>query len=136
VRSASLISLALVVAGCGGGNKGSDEDQVRSAVTGYAHAFGNGDGEKACSKLTKGAQAAFVTRVSALVGTRNCAEAIDKLHAAAGATVTAPFRDAKVTAVTVKGDAATATLTAGSGTRTVPLQKQDGDWKIARVPGT
>lgn len=138
VRSASLTSLALavLVAGCGGGSKGSDREQVRSSVTDYAHAFGDGDGKKACSQLTAAAQASFVTRVSALTGTRDCAQAIDKLHAVAGAAITGPFQDAKVTAVKITGDSATATLSAGGGSTTVPLSKQGGEWKITRVPGT
>src|SRR5918911_2686304 len=79
---AAALALATVLGGCGGGEgKGSDADQVTAAATTFAHAFGTGDGKKACSLLTPGAQDAFVKRVSSLVGTNDCAQAIVKLQA-------------------------------------------------------
>ena len=41
---------ALVIGGCGGGS--SDEDTVRTTVTDYFKAMGNGDGERLCALLT------------------------------------------------------------------------------------
>jgi hypothetical protein len=132
-----VVVLALVVAGCGGGgDKGSDQEQVTTAVTDFAHAFGKGDGAKACGLLTPGARDAFVARISSLVGTRDCAEAIGKLPAVAGANVTGPFQTATVAGVTVSGDKATARLTAGGHSAQVSLQKRDGEWLLTRVPGT
>lgn len=134
--SGALLAIAVLVCGCGGGDKGSDQQQVTAAVTDFAHAFGKGDGAKACDLLTPAARASFVSRISNLVGTRDCAEAIGKLPAVAGPNVTGPFQTAKVDGVAVHGDSATARLTAGGHSATVTLKKQDGDWLLAGVPGT
>jgi hypothetical protein len=134
--TSALVALALL-AGCGGGgDKGSEQEQVSKAVTDFAHAFGKGDGGKACSLLTPGARAAFVSRISSLVGTRDCADAIGKLPAVAGANVTGPFQTATADSVKVTGDSATARLTAGGHSAQVSLQKRDGDWLLTAVPGT
>ena len=126
---------AALIASCGGGSKGSDSEQVTAAVTGWAHAFGRGDGDKACSLLTPGARDAFVARVSSLVGTRDCAEAVTKLQSVAGPAVTGPFQDAKVTAVQVNGDSGSARLIAGGHAAQVPVEKRGGDWLLSHVPG-
>jgi hypothetical protein len=109
---------------------------VSSAVTDFAHAFGKGDGATACKLLTPGARDAFVARISTLVGTRDCAAAIGKLPAVAGANVTGPFQTATVDSVKVTGESATARLVAGGHSATVTLQKRDGDWLLTGVPGT
>jgi hypothetical protein len=135
--SSALAVLALLVTGCGGGgDKGSDQEQVTAVVTDFAHAFGKGDGAKACKLLTPGARDAFVSRISTLVGTRDCESAIGKLPAVAGANVTGPFQTAKVDGVKVTGGTATARLTAAGHSAEVTLQKRDGDWLLTRVPGT
>lgn len=141
MKTASAAALALVLvlalAGCGGGGgkKGSDQQQVTQAATDFAHALGKGDGKTACSLLTPGARDAFVGRIAALVGTRDCAEAIGKLPAVAGANVTGPFQTAKVDQVKVTGSSATARLTAGGASAPVTLQKRDGKWLLTGVPG-
>ena len=135
--TSALVAMALAIAGCGGGSdKGSDQEQVTAAVTDFAHAFGKGDGSKACDLLTPGARDAFVTRIASLVGTSDCSEAIGKLPAVAGANVTGPFQTATVDSVKVNGDSATARLNAGGHSATVTLQKRDGDWLLTHVPGT
>jgi hypothetical protein len=132
-----LLVVAAVASGCGGGgDKGSDQQQVSTAVTDFAHAFGKGDGEKACSLLTSNARNTFVTRIASLVGTRDCTEAIAKLPGLAGPNVTGPFQTATVSKVTVSGDNATAVLTAAGHSAQVALQKSDGDWLLTHVPGT
>jgi hypothetical protein len=133
---AALAATAVFAAGCGGSGKGSDQEQVSAAVTDFAHAFGKGDGGRACALLTPGARDAFVSRIATIVGTRDCAEAIGKLPAVAGANVTAPFQTATVDAVKVSGDAATARLTVSGHSAPVSLQKRNGDWLLTRVPGT
>jgi hypothetical protein len=133
--SGALVAV-LLLAGCGGSDKGSDQEQVTTAVTDFAHAFGKGDGTKACNLLTPGARDAFASRISTLVGTRDCAEAIGKLPSVAGAEVTGPFQTAKVDQVKVTGDNATARLTAAGHSAPVRLQKRGGDWLLTRVPGT
>ncbi|MEA2427977.1 MAG: hypothetical protein QOF37_1605 [Thermoleophilaceae bacterium] len=132
----ALAATALLVAGCGGANKASDQKQVSGAVTEFAHAFGKGDGKKACAKLTPAARITFVSRIESIVGTRDCAEAIGKLPALAGANVTGPFQTAKVDSVKVSGDTATARIIAAGHSAPVSLQRSNGEWLLTRVPGT
>ena len=130
---------AALIAGCGGGGGGDDApdpERVRRAVTDYAHAFGDGDGKRACALLTAGAQQTFTERVSSLVGTRDCAEAVAKLQAVAGPNVTGPFREARVDQVKVTGSKATARVRAGSGSEEVTLEKRDDEWLLTKAPGT
>jgi hypothetical protein len=134
--SAVAIALVTLAAGCGGGDDTPDSEQVTKAVADYAHAFGNGDGDKACALLTPGARDAFTSRVSSLVGTRDCAEAMDKLQAVAGPNVTGPFQDATASEPKVEGDTATVTLKAGGASEQVKLEKRDGEWLLTRAPGT
>jgi hypothetical protein len=135
--SAALIGVVLAATGCGGGGaKPPDAKQVGDAVTGYAHAFGGGDGVKACGLLTSDARDAFVKRVSSLVGTTDCAEAMSKLQTFAGPNVTGPFQDATVSAVKVSGDRATANLVAAGHSEQVTLERQNGDWLLTKAPGT
>jgi hypothetical protein len=127
----------VLLAGCGDEEKErSEPDQVTAAAAEYAHAFGNGDGDRACSLLTPAAQKEFTERVSTLVGTSDCPEAIEKLQAAAGPNVTGPFQEAKASDPEVTGDTATVTLTAGTGTEEVKLERVDGEWLLTRAPGT
>jgi hypothetical protein len=129
--------LALVAAGCGGGDKPPDaQTAVSDTVTTYAHAFGSGDGEKACALLTSEARDAFVKRMAAIVGTTDCVDAMDKLTSAAGPEVTGPFQDATVNGVKVDGDSATASLVAGGHTEEVTLERQDDAWLLTKAPGT
>ena len=136
-RAASAAAIAaLALAGCGDEEKRSDPEQVVAAATEYAHAFGKGDGEAACARLTDGAQEEFTKRVSSLVGTRDCPEAVEKLQAVAGPNVTGPFQEAKASGPKVDGDSATVTLMAGTGSEEVKLEKSDGEWLLTRAPGT
>jgi hypothetical protein len=128
----------LALAGCGGdgGDSAPDDEQVDRVVTGYAHAFGGGDGGRACEFLTEEARDAFVRRVSSVVGTTDCGEAMTKLQGFAGPNVTGPFEDATVENVRVDGDRATADLVAGGHPEEVTLEKVDGEWLLTKAPGT
>jgi hypothetical protein len=137
-RAASAAAVcAVLLAGCGDEEQERpDPEQVTAAAADYAHAFGEGDGERACSLLTPAAQKELTERVSTLVGTRDCPEAIQKLQAVAGPNVTGPFQEAKASEPKVTGDTATVTLTAGSGSEEVKLERVDGEWLLTRAPGT
>jgi hypothetical protein len=136
-RTASAAAVAaLALAGCGDDERRSDPEQVTAVATEYAHAFGKGDGEAACSRLNEAAQEEFTKRVSTLVGTRDCAEAVEKLQAAAGPNVTGPFQEAKASDPQIEGDTATVKLMAGTGTEEVKLEKVDGEWLLTHAPGT
>src|SRR4051794_7308264 len=135
--AAATVAAALALGGCGGGggDKPPDGEQVITATTDFAHAFGSGDGAKACSLLTPGARDALVARVSSLVGTQDCAQAVQKLQTLAGPNVTGPFESATAAGANVSGDKATATLTANGHATEVTLEKRDGDWLLSRAPG-
>jgi hypothetical protein len=138
-RAASALVAVLLLAGCGGGEEGDgapDPERVESAVTDYAHAFGAGDGDAACALLTPEARDEFTTRVASLVGTRDCAAAVEKLQAVAGPNITGPFAEATVEGVEVDGDSARARLLAGAASEEVTLERRDGDWLLTKAPGT
>ena len=134
--AASLAAVALLAAACGDDEQRPDPEEVTAAVTDYAHAFGRGDGDRACSLLTSGAQREFTKRVSTLVGTTDCPEAVEKLQAVAGPNVTGPFQEAKAADPQISGDSATVKLQAGTGTEEVKLQRVDGKWLLTHAPGT
>lgn len=137
--AAAALAVAALLAGCGGGDdadKAPDDERVTAAVTDYAHAFGGGDGAKACEQLTPEAREAFVKRVTTLVGTDDCAEAIEKLQSLVGPNVSGPFEEATVNGVKVDGDKATANLVAGGHVEEVTLEKTEGDWLLTKAPGT
>ena len=113
----------------------SDSDAVRAAVTGFSKALGAGNGDAACDLLTRQARADLVKRAASLAGTRDCASAIGKIHAAAGAEVNAAFSSALVADVKVMDDTATARLIASGHPAPVSLAKEDGKWRLQGVPG-
>ena len=135
-RALAVVAVAAVaLAGCGGGKKQSPEQTARGAVQGFAKAFGDGDGKKACSLLTKSAGTAFVTRAKPLTHANDCPTAIKRVHDEAGGVVTQAYAAAKVGKVTVTGSKATAQVKAGGAATTVGLVKEGGKWKLTGVPG-
>lgn len=132
----SLAAASVLAGGCGEDEQRAGPEDATAAVTEYAHAFGEGDGDKACSLLTPAAKEAFTKRVSSLVGTRDCPEAVEKLQAVAGPNVTGPFQEAKASEPKVTGDTATVKLVAGAGAEEVKLELHDGEWLLTRAPGT
>jgi hypothetical protein len=131
----ALMVAGALLAGCGGGEKGSDSEAVTAAVSGFSKALGAGNGSTACGLLTTQARTEFVKRTASLGGTRDCPGAIAKIHDAAGAEVNAAFSSAQVNDVKVMGDSATATLVASGHPAPVSLAKQDGDWRLTGIPG-
>jgi ketosteroid isomerase-like protein len=137
-RAALAAVLAvLALGGCGSGDKkaSSDPDAVRATVTEFSKAFGSGDGTRACDLMTPEAQAAFVKRVQSIMGTKDCAKAIEAVHGEAGAQANIAFSDATVSNVKVTGGSATAVLTASGHSATAKLLKQGAAWKLTGVPG-
>jgi hypothetical protein len=133
---AAAASLAVALAGCGGGGQRvPSSDEASAAVLGFAKAFGAGKGDEACALLTDDARAAFLKRVQALVRTKDCTVAMNKVHDEAGDSVTQAFTSATVSHVKVNGGSATATLTAAGHSTSVGLAEQDGKWKLTGVPG-
>lgn len=134
--AAVAVVVAAALAGCGGGGQRVPSSDAASAtVLGFAKAFGAGKGDQACALLTDDARAAFLKRVQALVPTKDCALAMNRVHDEAGDAVTQAFASATVTNVKVNGGAATATLTASGHSTSVGLAEQGGKWKLTGVPG-
>jgi hypothetical protein len=133
--AAVLATVALVIAGCGGGKTVPDSQAASQAVTSFAKAFGGGDGQRACDLLTPAARTTFLKKAHAVAPTTNCAAAMKRVHDLAGASVTGPFSTATVSGVKVTGATATATLTANGHSTAVYLAKQGDAWKLIGVPG-
>jgi hypothetical protein len=133
----AAVAAAVLVAGCGGGSSSapSTPQAAGAAVIGFSKAFAAGDGAKACSLLSSAARTTFVKRVQTLSPTSNCPTAIRRVHDAAGPQVSGALAAAKVRAVKVNGNLATAMLTASGHSTAVGLVKQDGAWKLTAVPG-
>ena len=140
----TVLALAGVVAGCGGGK--SAEDEVKDVVTGFFDDVADGDGAAACAKLTGVAldqlnQAAFLLQAPG-----SCREAVESvsrqlsgddkkaLHSAEvnGATVTdanATVADADIS-LRMSGQA---TLFRNNDPAPLTLDKVGDDWKISSL---
>ena len=136
IRAVSLAaSVALLsLAGCGGGDKPSDKDQIETALTSYYKAFGKGDSVAACKELAAGTK----EELEKAGGGKDCAEILDQALKRPDYAKVAPKLGAvQVSAVTIAGDKATARATVpGVGKPSVvPLKKEGGSWKIASPVG-
>ena len=124
----------LALAGCGGGSSSSGDP--KQVVQDYLNAFTNGDGAKACSLMTKQTRDTFVSRVSAITKTGDCATAITSLSKKAGPQLLGALKKAKATGVKISGDSATVKLTSGPNSTNTQLRKENGSWKVTGGPGT
>ena len=127
-----LATVALALAGCGGGG----EDDVESTLKSYLGSFAGGDGSKACDLMTTKTRRAFVDRVQLLTKTKDCGKSIVAIRKQAGTTVVQALKKTKISEIKVDGDRASAKLTSGVNTSRAVLQKEDGEWHVAAVPGT
>ena len=135
---AALAVGALLTAGCGTG-KASDTDQITMTITTYYKAFASGDGETACNQLTSDA----VKSLEAAGGGKDCAALLDlALKRPEYARIAPKLENARVFAVHIDLDRKNATAVAevpGAGANggkirtSVPVTKEDGDWKIVRA---
>jgi hypothetical protein len=132
---AVLAAAAFVLGGCGGGKSVPAPEAASQAVTGFAKAFGGGDGQKACDLLTPAARTAFLKKSHTVAPTTDCAVAMRRIHDLAGASVTQPLAAATVSDVKVTGATASALLTANGHSTSVYLAKQGDSWKLTGVPG-
>ncbi len=132
-RLSQVAALALVLAGCGGGDSGPtvpDDVAARKQLATYVAAFYRGDGEAACALLTPTGKAGLRSE-SLRTGSPSCPSTIRELSS------TSRKLHAPRIGVEVKGDRATATIRATrppyeSGAL---LEKTDGKWLIAYPPG-
>jgi hypothetical protein len=126
------VVLVLALAGCGGG----DEDDVKSTLRSYLDAFAKGDGSKSCDLMTTKTRAQFVDRVKVITDTSDCGKSIEAIRKQAGTTVMKALEETEISEVEVDGDRASAKLTNGANTSRAQLEKEDGEWRVAAVPGT
>jgi hypothetical protein len=122
------IVLAVTAAGCGGQ---SDKDKVRSTIQTYIDGLASGNGKKVCDQLAKRVQAQVKQGGSA----KDCAAAFSAfVKSTQGRGVSPAFKSAKIKEVEEKGNTATATVTVRvngeESAARIPLEKEDGDWKI------
>jgi hypothetical protein len=153
MRAAALFVAAVLAAavgvGCGGDDdassgastnragagvparKGSDREQIASTVRAYVQALNVGDGEQACSLLTKNGKGVLAGLLPSDQSETECVDVIDRV--ARRWTDLAAYR---VSRVSSSGSRATAELTSrrpryASG---LLLQREGQGWKIAYPP--
>ncbi len=146
------LSLAVLVAGCGGDEKAkpaaadtaaADKRAISEHVAGYLRAYATGDGERACAALTPQLRER-ADRQATERGFDGCAEVLrrvgPKLLAAAGPgerdELLERVSDPAKIVVSVKGDTATAgvePLRPGRTTSQVGLSRVDGRWLITEL---
>jgi hypothetical protein len=131
---ALIAMLFFVQAGCGGSDKPSDEEQIRTVLSTYYKAFGTGDSGGACTELARDTK----EELEKAAGGKDCTEVLDAaLKRPDYAKVAPKLAAVKISAVTIAGDKATAKATVpGVGKpTTIPLKKESGAWKIASPVG-
>jgi len=126
----ALIAVLALAGGCGG----SDEDEPADTVRAYLEAFGSGDGEAACEKLTESTRRLIVPQAARGVGARDCAGAIRALHDRLTIAQAREFEDAEPTDTKIRGENAEVKFRAGSLRGKAELREVDGEWKVSLVP--
>jgi hypothetical protein len=118
--------------GAATGAGGPDEEAVRAAIQGYLDAFVAKDGATACDLLTDEAEQAFL---DAIQGQTDCATAFQTAADQAGDTTLQALGLAEIGPVTVTGDTATTSIGVLGIEQEVTLERVDGEWKVASLPG-
>ena len=130
---ALTMAAALVAAGCGGKDKPTDTEQIRTVLETYYRAFGTGDSGGACNELAKGTK----EELEKAAGGKDCTEVLDQaLKRPDYAKVAPKLKSVKVTEIMIAGDKATAKAAVpGVGRPTLVPLKKEGTWKIASPIG-
>jgi hypothetical protein len=132
---ASMLALLSTIAACGSSDSSEAENaRARQAVDDWQADLTRGDGEAACSRLTKaGLEELLLIRGSTggIPADAGCPQVVRLMRRGAQRTG-ARLRPAKTVSVRVDGDRATAQVST-NGFRPVPvgLAKQNGEWKIS-----
>jgi len=113
-----------------------DEQAARQAIQDYVDAFVAADGDKACALLTPQVQQAFLEAVRSQVNASTCAEAFSAAAGQASEEQRNAFRNAEISGLQVSGDTASGTLTVQGIAAQFQLQRLDGAWKVANLPGS
>lgn len=112
-----------------------DEAAIRAAIQEYIDAFVARDGEKACALMKPEVADAFLEAVKGQVEAEDCADAFEKAAATGGDDLASLFEQATVDSVAVEGDTATAQLSVLGTTVPIRMERIDGEWKVANLPG-
>jgi hypothetical protein len=145
MRATLAVGLAFAAAsGCGDdepgrgdGGRPGDEPAVRQAVEGYFTAFANGDGQRACARLTGDVREQFEERA----GT-SCDQAIRSVLEAIPKELRSILTAVRITEVAVSGDQATARLETDSPyvskdpDSPIKLRLEGDEWLISSTPPT
>lgn len=114
----------------------SDEDAAAEVVKTYLKAFAEGDGEKACSKLSEQTRRVTVPKVARGVGAKDCEGAIRALRARLSAAQVDALERTETTRVKLRGKTAEVAFRAGSLRGIAKARKSDDGWKISLLPRT
>lgn len=112
----------------------TDEEQIEETVAAYNEGLAEGDGQAACSQLTARARRQVVEAATSAVGMPpdppECAAALEAVFENAGGAV--PEGGSNVLLdVEVRDERATAKAGAPFAHQTLPLVKEDGEWRLA-----
>jgi hypothetical protein len=142
--TAGVVALATVVSGCGGSK--SDPDQVKSTVSSFFTAVGEGKGQAACAFLDSSGEHEVTTAAYLLKPPASCAEAINDFNKVLSSDDKKSLKSTKVKKVVVTGTTATVAdadielktggeigLFRNSSPKPMTLEKANGDWKISSL---
>jgi hypothetical protein len=123
LTAVALTATALLLAACGA----SDEEDVQSAVKGFASAVKDKDYGKACETITADARKALE---GAAPGDSGCEGVIKQVNEAGGLEgLPSNPDDIEFDKTEVNGDTATVKLK-GDETGDTRMKKEDGEWKL------
>jgi len=123
LTAVALTATALLLAACGP----SDEEDVQSAVKGFASAVKDKDYGKACETITADARKALE---GAAPGDSGCEGVIKQVNEAGGLEgLPSNPDDIEFDKTEVNGDTATVKLK-GDETGDTRMKKEDGEWKL------
>jgi hypothetical protein len=126
-----LLTLALAVTGCGGGDGASkDEAAVRDAAKQLYGALADKDAGKVCDLLTA-SQRKAVAKGAGNAQSGSCDQVMSLALSFVAGKGLEDADQAKVTKVKVDGERATATVDFKGRPGVLGLAKEDGEWKIS-----
>lgn len=137
--SLGLATVAAVLSSCGGDNDSqNDEAQIRETVEGFYRAFGRGDGEDACSRLTDDVASRMAADLTSVAhdfgdledvepGQLSCADVVER------ADQPGEGRAFAVSSIEIDGDHAKAVIERDAGT--VALVREGDLWLITSFGG-
>jgi hypothetical protein len=149
VATGVLVAVAAgaAMAGCGcGGGDGDAASTARAAPAGgeaaalaavheYVDAFVGGDGDSACELLTEESRREFVEAVEAAVGTSDCGEAFTAAARQFPAELREDFGEAPIEIIDIDEDSAEGRATFAGRTIGLQMRVEDGEWRVANLPG-